>query len=567
MRKVLLPPSEGAGIDSRPIVNLSLALNYAVSGLNPRGFRLTNVAGHLLAALALFGLVRRTLLLPSLVNRWGTAALPVALGTALLWTVHPLQTETVICVIQRTEGLASLCFVTMLYSFVRGCPSASHRGWLIIAWLACLLGMATKEIMVGAPLLAFLFDRTFVAGTFRESWRQRGGWHAAFAATWLVLIGLVLSSGGSRGGTAGFEAGVSPWTYLLTQARAITLYLKLSFWPHPLILDYGGWLAPGLRAVLGEFLLIATLFGATVYAVVRQPKVGFVGASFFAILAPSSSFYPLVSQTVAEHRMYLPLAAVLALFVLGLFRLTGRWTLLPVMLLAGAAGVATVQRGQKYASELTLWTETVAQSPSNPWARFNLGHVHFKEGRFAEAERENRAVIALMPGHADAHFSLGLALEKQGRLDAAADSYRKRLELKPGFADGHFRLGIVLLHLGRTAEALAQFAETIRLDPEHADAEGNLGVALYQLGHLIEALPHFERVLALRPDSVEARYNLALLLLQAGRAESALPHLMEAARLHPDDREIRTVLTRTLSEMGRHEEARRVQEQLGSPAP
>ncbi len=548
--RVLNPPAEGAGIDSRPVINLSLALNYAAGGLNPFGYRLTNVAIHVLGALALFGLVRRTLLLPPVPTKLQAQALPVALSTALLWTLHPLQTETVICVIQRTESLVSLGYLAALYAFARAVEPGGHGLWPVLAWLACLLGMATKEVMVSAPLMLLLYDRSFAAGTFREAWRLRGRWYLALASTWLLLAWLVLASGGDRGGTAGFGHGVSAWTYLLTQARALTIYLKLSLWPDPLIVDYGDWLAPGLSAVLAESLLIVGLLMLTAWAVVRRPKLGFVGAVFFAVLAPSSSFYPLISQTIAEHRMHLPLAAVLTLLMLGLFRLPVHAAVSLALLGAFAAGWGTVRRGADYASEFTLWTDLVAKAPGNPWAHFNLGKLHYQQGRFAEAEQANRVALALRPDHAEAHFALGLALERLGRAQEAADSYQRAVEARPGYTEAHFRLGLLALRSGRSTEALAAFSTAVRLQPDHADARGNLGATLYQLGRPDEAIPHFEHVLLLRPDSVEARFNLAQLLLQRGRTAEALPHLEQAARLRPQDAEIQSQLQRLRDQLG-----------------
>ncbi len=99
--------------------------------------------------------------------------------------------------------------------------------------------MATKEVMVSAPLLVLLYDRTFVAGSFREAWRRRRGLHLALAATWLLLVGLVASTGWDRSGSSGFAVGIAPWAYWLTQFEAVTRYLWLSVWPHPLVLDYG----------------------------------------------------------------------------------------------------------------------------------------------------------------------------------------------------------------------------------------------------------------------------------------------------------------------------------------
>src|SRR5262249_38465279 len=154
-------------------------------------------------------------------------------------------------------------------------------------------------------------------GSFSSALRVRRGYYVALAATWLVLAALVLRGHGARGDAAGFGRGVSPWNYLLTQADALVLYLDRSLWPHPLVLDYGTSVATSLPGVWWQSLGIFLLLIAAVWALTRRPALGFLGASFFLVLAPSSSIVPLVTQTIAEHRMYLPLAGVIALIIFG----------------------------------------------------------------------------------------------------------------------------------------------------------------------------------------------------------------------------------------------------------
>ena len=161
---------------------------------------------------------------------WGAAATPLALAVALLWAVHPLQTESVTYVVQRAESLVGLFYLLTLYGLVRGATAARPLGWYAVAALACLLGMATKEVMVSAPLVALLYDRTFLAGSFREAVRRRYGLYMALAATWPLLEQLIYASWG-RGNTAGFDAGVNCWTYLGMQCQAIVHYLRLCAWP------------------------------------------------------------------------------------------------------------------------------------------------------------------------------------------------------------------------------------------------------------------------------------------------------------------------------------------------
>src|SRR5579871_3226550 len=116
----LAPIPNGTPVSGRPLVNLTFALNYAAGGLAVEGYHAVNLAIHVLAVLALFGTVRRTLQLPTFAPPWRQASLEIAGVTALLWAVHPLQTESVTYLSQRAEELMGLCYLTTLYAFVRG---------------------------------------------------------------------------------------------------------------------------------------------------------------------------------------------------------------------------------------------------------------------------------------------------------------------------------------------------------------------------------------------------------------------------------------------------------------
>ncbi len=257
-----------------------------------RGYHIFNLIVHTLGSLALFGLVRRTLLQPALRARFGSAATPLALAVALLWAVHPLLTEAVTYVVQRAESLMGLFYLLTLYCFIRGTKSASdtpgagrrrspaaaptlmdrrRKVWLLAAVGTCALGMATKEVMVSAPLLVLLYDRTFVAGSWRDAWAQRKGFYLSLGATWLLLGWLVLGTE-NRGGTAGLGLGDSVWTYALTQTRAIVLYLKLALWPHPLVFDYGTEAIEHLADALPFALVIALLIASAAVALWRWPS-------------------------------------------------------------------------------------------------------------------------------------------------------------------------------------------------------------------------------------------------------------------------------------------------------
>ena len=234
LRTAFLPPGDST-VGGRPVLNASLAVNYAVSGLAVWSYHALNVAIHALAGLVLFGIVRRTL-----AARMDGSATLVGFCAALVWALHPLLTESVTYVIQRGESLMGLFLLLTLYCLIRGAASAGRAAkyWYGLSVATCLLGMGTKEVMVSAPLVALLYDRTFLSGSYREAWRRRRWVYAGLAATWLILPFLVISTHG-RNGSAGYGQGVTPVAYALTQFPAIVHYLRLSFWPFPLIFDYG----------------------------------------------------------------------------------------------------------------------------------------------------------------------------------------------------------------------------------------------------------------------------------------------------------------------------------------
>ncbi len=523
--KPLWPPRHGETVTGRPLLNLSLAINYAISGYGVWSYHAANLAIHLVGALLLFGILRRTFLLPTMRDRWGAAALPLALVVALLWAIHPLQTESVTYIVQRAESLVGLFYLLTLYCFLRGAGSARGVYWYVGSVLACLLGLASKEVMISAPLVVLLYDRTFCAGSFREAWRRRYGFYLALAGTWLLLGWLVLSM--STLGTA-----IGPgsqqftwWSYLLTQPGVIVHYLRLAVWPSELCLDYGWAPASTVAEVLLPATVVAGLFAATVWALLKRSAWGLLGVWFFAILAPTSSFVP-IGQAAFEHRMYLPLAAVTSGLVVGGF-LAGQWLarrgVIPLLALQATGGLLvmfasitfgflTFQRSVNYQSELSIWEDTVAKAPSNARAHYNLGTVLAKLQRLDETVAHFNKALELNPDYADAHNNLATILAHIGRGDEAIVHYRKALQINPDFAEAHYNLGTFLANCGRLDEAIAHFQKALEIKPDAAEAGNNLGVARSQREGILKALDHQRELLRSRPDDVALLNDTAWVL-------------------------------------------------------
>lgn len=587
----LLPPGgDGRTVEGRPLLNLSFALNHAISGLDPWSYHLGNLAIHAAAALALFGLARR------LCARRAPDAAPgaTAFAIALLWALHPLQTAAVAYVVQRAESLAALLYLFSLYAFARGAGDAGSGGenrprWLAASVFSCALGMATKETMVSAPLAILACDRVFFAGGWREAWRRRRGFYLALAGSWLVLGLVLLGTGATRGGTVGLRTEISAWHYALTQLRALSHYLKLVFWPEPLVFDHGTALATRFSSVWPQALLLLALAAGSVAALVRGAVAGWLGFCFFALLAPSSSVVPIATQTMAEHRMYLASATVVAAAILALRRIAGPRILTPALVLALPLAFATRARNDDYQSALRLYAHTVRHRPDNPRAFLGLAAAWEENGRPDEARENYTHALRLDPGNPDAHNSLGNLLLKSGDASSAVVHYRAALRSTPDFSAAHYNLaralfeagddegairhfretlrrapdkalahsglGAALIRQGRIDEAATALDEALRLDSGLADAHNNLGILDLQSGRLPEARIHFEKALRLSPRHPDAAYNLGTTLLRAGETDAAILCLRRHLALRPAEARARSNLAVALARSGRLDEA------------
>jgi tetratricopeptide (TPR) repeat protein len=555
---LLHPPGNGATVSGRPVLNATFALNYAFGGLNPVGYHVTNILIHALAALTLFGLLRRTLRLPTIPTRLRDVAAPVATVISLLWALHPLHTEAVTYLAQRAESLMSLFYLLTLYCFVRGVEAAPdgravtgssaasedtfarthapqpRRVWLLLAWIACLLGMATKENMVSAPLIVFLYDRAFISGGVVMAWRRRRSFYVALLGTWIVLGALVASTGGDRGGSAGVDVGVSFLAYALTQFPALVRYGVLTVWPHPLVFDYGPFFIHHVGSVAWEAAIVLSVIAASLYAFVRAPKVGFLAALAFAVLAPTS-LVPGTTQMIVEHRMYLPLAAVLCLAA-PLAALSPRRLLAVVaVLVALGLGLVTAGRNRAYDSELRLWADTVAKRPDSAVAHSSYGAALKEAGHAPEAIAEQRAALKLDPNYAPALSNLGIALTESGQPTEAIPILVHALSVDPRNPQAHLNLGVTLDLLHRPDEALPHYEQAVQLNPLLPAAHNDYGDALCRAGKVDEGVAHLQTALAITPDYAEAYFNLAAALVRRGQMSEGQTTFATGANLRPTD--------------------------------
>lgn len=513
----LLNPPPQTPVSGRPAVNVSFALNYAInewlgveqsadlSGPNATvTFHLVNIALHFMCGALLFAILCRTLA-ARIPDEKRSSVVALSGVTTLLWLVHPIQSEAVTYLTQRTELLVSTFLAATLYASIRAWDAtreSSRRWWYAFGIVASALGMASKEVMLAAPLVVILYDRAFRSRSWGEvfSRRDRVLFYAGLLATASIVVLSILA--GQRSQSVGFDRGVTWYQYLYTQGWAIAHYLRLIIWPNALTFDYGEVVSIGWRGVPG-LILVSALGAATLWAWTtnRMPGLAFLGIWFFLLLAPSSSVVPIKTEMAAERRIYLASAAVFLLIVLAGRALFDRMRVAGAgrRLVIAAAGlvltVATFCRGLTYSSPERLFRDTVEKAPQNPRA----------------------------------HVSLGLALLRQGpaRFDEAAASFHRAIDADSTYVVAWRSLGVAETMRGDWREAERAFRIVLQRWPDNVDATDGIGRALLHLNEPDSARPFVDRM---GTRDLELLWMLGDLLVQGGRGREAVPYLEAASR-------------------------------------
>jgi tetratricopeptide (TPR) repeat protein len=307
--------------------------------------------------------------------------------------------------------------------------------------------------------------------------------------------------------------------------------------------------------------VIAALAIGVLVANVRQPAVGFLGAWFFLILAPSSSIVP-INDLAVEHRMYLPLAAVVAATALGVAHAIerlpapgrGAWLAAAGGSSLVALGLATFARNSAYADEITVWSDVLAKSPGNPRAQFALAAILADSGQTREAIERFRALEGVeTPAYAEFHNEWGARLMKLGQGEFAAKHFLDAIRLDPSLAQAHLNLAALLAGGNYLEAACCELRVVIELRPELARTERSDDDAALQryrrlVGFVSEAC-HVapDRILERPIQRAAAAYEMGLVLMRGQRREAALEYFSLAERLQPD-RELAASIRRARAE-------------------
>jgi Flp pilus assembly protein TadD len=517
------------GLMSRPVANLSFAINYATGGLAPFHYHLTNLGIHISAALALLGVIRRTLLLPRFRQQFAGQVATLSLVTAAWWALHPLLTESVSYITQRYESLMGLFVLLTFYCVLRMVASPMAVLWSLLASLSCLLALGSKEVAVSVPLLVLLFDRTFLVGSFGKALQEHRVLYLGLALSWACFAFLQLHA--VERIFAGSSVSMPWWRYALNQPNVILHYLRLAVWPHPLNFDYFWPAAKNWIDLLPGLLAIGSLVGLTIWAYFLKPVLAFLLISFFCILAPTSSVMPILDLAV-EHRMYLPLVFLIIIFVLLIHKIISslsRFNLALVRTLAkvliacllAALGTMSYLRNEDYQNPIDLWRDVVEKTPKNPRGHHNYAICLVDAGYLEEGLRQFAISIELAPSSPLFLGNYAVNLGKAQRYDEALKYLRTAINLEPTNYKHIYNLGIIHWQKGSPENAMACFNESIKVNP--AVGAPYAAAASLMLGkkEITKAEKLIRKAILLEPAEPRFEHQLGVVLLSRGDVNQA----------------------------------------------
>jgi tetratricopeptide (TPR) repeat protein len=484
----------------RQLTFFTFYLNHLIGGNDPSGYHLVNVGIHVANVVLLYWLIAR------FAETW------IAIAAAVLFLVHPVQSEPVLYVYERSTLLACFFSLLALIALTR------DRRWLAIVLFFC--AFESKEAALAVPLAMVLlpvgavYDRAF----FPKSTKYARSQTAPTAGTYIV--GSVILAAAALGVLAyrheatvgiGAAAQVNPLRYLLTETRVVFTYLRLLVFPYPQSLEYDFQNAGGVLSTAGVAILLVVGW------LLRHRVEGICILVFFILLAPTSSIIP-SADAAFEHRLYLPMIAFAVLAAYGISKL--RWRTPVGIAVFVVLAILTLHRETVWSSDIGLWQDTVQHAPGKARVWFNLGGAYLN----SDPENARKALLhalELQPHFPEALYDLGAIEQTKKNWESAVAYYQRAIDQQMDYWPAWNNMGNTLFAMGRRDPALRCFDTTLRLNPDYWPAQYNIAVVYYSNGRYREAVPRLRTVLDWQPDFREARYLLATSLIQSGNRVDA----------------------------------------------
>lgn len=508
----------------RFITFLSIAINYHFHQLDVLGYHIVNLGVHVASAMMVWWLVLLTLSTPAMKeNKIAKDADLIALCAGLIFVAHPVQTEAVTYIWQRTASMTALFYLASLNLYIRsrllqdkGAGYSTGKFYYIGSLLTAVVAMFTKENAITLPVMIVLYEFSFLKGKKRIDWKALLPFLLTFLIIPVTIMLLPHSLKVREAGDVINAADVSTCTkYLLTQFRVMVTYIRLVFLPLGQDLDYD---YPAARSLFELPVFLSFLFLAGILFAAKRlfPKYRLLSFSicwFFVTMLLESSVVPL-PDFIFEHRLYLPIVGFSMFLVSSVYyvleKLPRRTTgaVLTVIIICYAQ--LTYERNKIWTDPVVLWKDTVKKSPHKARPYYNLGVAYYQHGDFDQAIVDYDRAIAIKPDYTEAYNNRGLLYYYEGNYVQAIANFNKAVEFSAGSTKAYYNLGLCYAHQGRFAMAVADYNKAVEIGPPDADVYISRSIIYGIRGDFAQALSDCNKAIETGNNNGEAYYNRAV---------------------------------------------------------
>ena len=545
----------------RPVANLSFALNYYFGGYNVIGYRVVNLMIHIFTGILLFLFIINMLNSP--IN---TACIPkdlksnsllISFFAALIWIVHPVNTQSVTYVVQRMNAMAAMFYMLSFLCYIKGRKARLSRlatggmtkgsrvkpiFWFIGCAISGILAFSSKQNSATLPLFIVLYEWFFFQD-LKQIWPQLKILWIGFAVLVLSITALIFIKTDPASFSLILTQNFTLPQRLLTEARIVLYYISLFFYPAPVRLSLTHSYPLSVSAI-EPFTTLLCIIGITtaiflaVYLAKKDRIIAFCILWFFGNLVIESSFIPLA--LIFEHRTYLPSMMVYFLIVTLLFRsVKHKWTAFGLMgLIILILSIWTFQRNNVWSDEISLWRDGIKKSPNITTPHINLGEALQAKGKTKKAIDCYLKVLSISPNNTKAHINMGAALLEHKNYDKAFYHFKKALKNDPLSKQARLNLGNILFAQNKTKQAMNYYLELLKLYPDYTEAHNNLGNVLIKQRKFKKAVLEFSKVLKAQPMHLEAHINMGAALSYLNQNDKAIAHYSKALQIDPYNEEI-----------------------------
>lgn len=420
----------------------SLALNYHYGGLNVVGYHIWNLIVHLVSGILAWWLTRMTFSTPQLkINGGAKHSEILGLFAGLLFIAHPVQTQAVTYIIQRTTSLAAMFYLAALSLYVKARilafgkdGSLARKFFYSAALLANILAMLTKEMAITLPFTILLYEFYFLKQGKHIHWKVI----SPFLSALLIIPFTMLATN-----SVNFlemrriiepVSKISSWHYLLTQFRVVTTYLRLAFIPLHQNLDYDYAVSKTLLEfkTLISLLFLIALFIVALRAFRRYRLVSFGIFWFFLTLLPESGIIP-IKDVIFEHRLYLPLYGFILFLVSIFFYSWGnksvRSMLILLIIITGVYAALAYKRNIIWQNGVSLWDDTISKSPRKARPYNERGFIHLLKGDYDRAVSDFTLALKIDPSYINAYHNRGITYIKKEDYPSALIDFTQAISI------------------------------------------------------------------------------------------------------------------------------------------